>query len=127
MDYYLLESAYIYNMITKNHPPFSHFVIEVKTSGDINSIEWIRDKATLLLNLLQIKSIKEIFHEFTPQGISLVNILSSSHMAIHSWPEDQYLHIDLVICARDINKNKVKAIAQKVFLKSKIIVHELSY
>ena len=108
-------------------PYFTHFVIEVETEENIDSAGWVKDKTALLLNFLQIKSVKEIFHKFTPQGISFVSILSSSHMAIHSWPENRYLHIDLVTCTKNLDKKRMESVVQQVFLNSRTTVHELSY
>lgn len=128
MDYYSIRLVHIYTqMKNTKRPYFTHFVIEVQTQSDTNSIKWIKKKTTLLLDSLKIKSVKEISHKFDPHGISFVNILSSSHIAIHSWPEKQYLHIDLVTCTKNLNKKFMENVARKVFLESRIIIHELSY
>jgi len=36
---------------------------------------------------------------FSPKGITLVYILSESHLVIHTWPELGTAHIDLVTCS----------------------------
>lgn len=115
-------------MKAQKRPYFNHLVIEVTAmGGGFDSIEWVKDKISLLLGFLQIKPIKEISHKFMPQGISLVSILSSSHIAAHSWPEGNYLHIDLITCTKGVNENKVRQVAGKVFPESKLTVSELSY
>jgi len=38
------------------------------------------------------------FHNFKPQGVSWVVILSESHFTIHSWPEYWYAAIDMFAC-----------------------------
>ncbi|MFH1388608.1 MAG: S-adenosylmethionine decarboxylase [Patescibacteria group bacterium] len=45
--------------------------------------------------------IKTYKHLFTPQGISLVFILKESHLAIHTWPEKGYFHMDAVTCSKE--------------------------
>ena len=35
------------------------------------------------------------FHEFEPQGVSGVVVISESHFAVHAWPEHDYAAVDL--------------------------------
>lgn len=37
-------------------------------------------------------------HKFSPQGITGVVLLAESHIALHSWPEYNYLAIDIFTC-----------------------------
>ena len=37
-------------------------------------------------------------HKFSPQGITGVVLLAESHIALHSWPEYEYLAIDIFTC-----------------------------
>ena len=36
-----------------------------------------------------------IFHQFSPQGVSGVVVISESHLAIHTWPEFGYAAVDV--------------------------------
>jgi len=47
-----------------------------------------------------LKVVSHGYYNFTPYGATIVFILSSSHIAVHTWPENNYLHIDLVTCAK---------------------------
>ena len=38
-------------------------------------------------------------HAFTPQGVTGVAVLSESHVALHSWPEEGALFVDLATCS----------------------------
>ena len=40
-------------------------------------------------------------HEFQPQGYSCVFLLSESHLAIHTFPEDDSINIQLSSCVPD--------------------------
>ncbi|MGE5557466.1 MAG: adenosylmethionine decarboxylase [Bacillota bacterium] len=44
------------------------------------------------------EAVGSIFHEFEPQGISGVVVISASHLAIHTWPELGYAAVDIFIC-----------------------------
>lgn len=85
-------------------PFFRHIVIEAKCdSSDLDSLDWVNKKIISLLNKLKINIVSKLEHKFSPQGISSVYILSSSHLAVHTWPENKYLHIDLITCSRDVD------------------------
>ena len=38
-------------------------------------------------------------HEFAPQGVTGAAVLSESHIAVHSWPEEGVLFVDLATCS----------------------------
>ena len=38
------------------------------------------------------------FHQFTPQGITGILVLATSHLSIHTWPEENYASLDFYTC-----------------------------
>ncbi|MDR4503457.1 MAG: adenosylmethionine decarboxylase [Candidatus Scalindua sp.] len=42
--------------------------------------------------------LKQFYHEFIPSGITGVAILAESHIAIHTWPVEGYVAIDVFTC-----------------------------
>jgi S-adenosylmethionine decarboxylase len=40
-------------------------------------------------------------HQFSPQGVTGAAVLSESHIALHSWPENGVLFIDIATCSGD--------------------------
>jgi len=38
-------------------------------------------------------------HAFAPQGVTGVAVLSESHIAVHTWPEEGLLFVDLATCS----------------------------
>lgn len=42
--------------------------------------------------------VKTLSYDFTPHGVSVVVILSESHIAIHTWPEYKYQSVDIYTC-----------------------------
>lgn len=48
--------------------------------------------------------IREVaFHQFSPQGVSGVVVISESHLAIHTWPELGYAAIDVFTCGHRVD------------------------
>lgn len=46
-------------------------------------------------------------HKFDPYGRTLVLILSESHFTVHTYPEHDYISIDLYICNMETDLRKV--------------------
>ncbi len=44
-----------------------------------------------------------IFHQFSPQGVSGVVVISESHLAIHTWPELGYAAVDVFTCGERVD------------------------
>lgn len=45
----------------------------------------------------------EVYKKFEPIGITYCLLLSTSHFAVHVWPEKQFMHIDIFVCAGEGN------------------------
>ncbi len=43
------------------------------------------------------------FHNFNPQGVSGVIIISESHFSVHTWPEHDYAAVDIFTCSNSID------------------------
>ena len=42
--------------------------------------------------------INDIFHQFSPQGVTGVVAIAESHLCIHTWPEHGYAAADIFTC-----------------------------
>lgn len=60
-----------------------------------------RQVASVLTSAVEVSGatlIKPFFHQFAPQGVSGVIIISESHFTIHTWPEYGYAAVDVFTC-----------------------------
>lgn len=56
-----------------------------------------------------------VFHQFAPQGVSGVVIISESHLTIHSFPEHGYASVDVYTCGEHVSPQAaVRYIAEKL-------------
>lgn len=111
-----------------NRPFFRHFVIEINCSfEEANSIFWIESKCKQLISRFEIKIIKSTSHFFSPQGISLIYLISSSHMSIHTWPENNYIHIDFLTCDDNKIYDNIEPVLKEIFSDKQVKYLELKY
>jgi S-adenosylmethionine/arginine decarboxylase-like enzyme len=91
-------------MTNQSTPIINHFVAVIKSEQFENSIERIEDAAQSIASDMNLNVVKKLSHMFSPQGITLVYILSESHLIIHTWPESGVVHVDLVTCSPRLEK-----------------------
>lgn len=46
--------------------------------------------------------LKFTFHKFNPHGLTGILLLSESHIAFHSWPEFNYIALDIFSCGKKV-------------------------
>ena len=80
-------------------PTIHHYVALVKLKSLDNSPVFIKNVAKKVIKSLALTVVKKTSHIFYPQGVTLAYILSESHLLIHTWPEFNTIHIDLIICS----------------------------
>lgn len=57
--------------------------------------------------------IKECVHQFQPQGVSYLAVISTSHLSVHTWPECGYAAIDIFSCQEEIPQQVGEALAKQ--------------
>lgn len=48
-----------------------------------------------------------VYHNFVPEGMSVIAVLRESHVAIHTYPEYQALFLDVFTCGRHADPEKI--------------------
>lgn len=46
----------------------------------------------------RVTVLKSQFHQFSPQGVTGLLLLSESHLSVHTWPERGYCAMDFFTC-----------------------------
>lgn len=64
----------------------------------LNDADLLERKLTDLLHELGMQILHTYFHRFQPQGVTGTIVISTSHLAIHTWPEQRYAAFDLFTC-----------------------------
>lgn len=102
----------------------THLLLEFWGAKNINSVKIIKKALTEAVQACQATLLKIELHKFSPQGVSGVAMIAESHISIHTWPEYQYVAIDIFMCG---DKDPYKAIGplKKNFQPKKVEVIEM--
>lgn len=107
-------------------PVISQFITMVKLGENFpNSSDELHQISKAISERLNLTIVKEDYHKFSPIGITFVSILAQSHLVLHTWPEFQMLHIDLVSCSGSLNEDLVRDTLQEIFSKNNILYFNL--
>ena len=52
--------------------------------------------------------VAEVFHQFSPHGVSGVVVIAESHLTVHTWPERSFAAVDLFTCSTTLDHSKVE-------------------
>lgn len=113
-----------------NKPHLNHFIIEITgiCRKDLKRFKSIKPQILDFIKKASLKVVKQVYHNFFPEGTTAIFILSSSHLSVHSWPEQGYLHMDLLTCdSRNLDKMNIYSWIKDSFKTQKINVRRISY
>jgi len=88
-------------MTSQSTPIINHYSALIT----IDNLDNLEKCINTFINRLDLHVVKRVNHLFKPVGETIIYILSESHLAIHTWPEKNMIHIDLVSCS-GISKEK---------------------
>jgi S-adenosylmethionine decarboxylase len=89
--------------------------------------EVLNDEEKITRYMLQAAEISgativgEVFHRFSPHGVSGAVVIAESHLSIHTWPEYRYAALDLFTCGDNVDPWK-----GFTFLRKKLRAERLS-
>lgn len=59
----------------------------------------LRTHCLRLVEEAGLASVGDFFHQFDGGGVTGMVVLAESHMSIHTWPEKQYVTVDVYVCS----------------------------
>lgn len=73
----------------------------VQNGLQLTEAEVLESTLMTVARKLELTVVNSFTHTFEPHGLSSVLILAESHLAVHTWPENRYLHLDVFTCSAD--------------------------
>lgn len=67
-------------------------------TGALNDAERLRELLRLAAAAAGARVLAVQVHAFQPQGLTGLAMLSTSHLAVHTWPEHGYAAVDVFTC-----------------------------
>lgn len=109
-------------MFAKTKYSGKHLILDIKNIrnksiiDDLEELKSIMDTICISNNFTVLQRIEEIFE---PQGLSIIYLLSESHMSIHTFPEKNYIAFDLYTCREYETDDEYKKIHEYIIKKTK--------
>ncbi len=122
----VLQKAFGAIVKEKNQFLGKHLIAEfwgVTIEEDMRKIEKILIEAARETGSTPLEVVS---HKFSPQGFSAMILLAESHIALHYWPEEEYLAVDIFTCGKKSNPQKGLEYLRKQFQPQKIEVQKIS-
>jgi S-adenosylmethionine decarboxylase proenzyme len=73
----------------------------------------IKNMIERAINIFELKKFELSIHSFQPQGITGFAVVGESHVSMHTWPERNYAHMEILTCRRIPNDLNVDDIPPK--------------
>ncbi|MFN3621450.1 MAG: adenosylmethionine decarboxylase [Nitrososphaerales archaeon] len=67
----------------------------------ISRVDILRELIERIIVESGLKPLSSSYHQFEPYGVSGFYLLRESHFSIHTWPEFQYVAVDVFSCGAD--------------------------
>ena len=64
----------------------------------ISFVDTIKETMERVAEESGLTTIRGFFHQFQPQGVTGIILLSESHLSIHTWPEHSLVNLDIFTC-----------------------------
>ena len=72
----------------------------------LHNVDGIKTVLNIICTKHNFQCLEIVQHQFVPWGISIMYLLSESHITIHTFPERNYLAFDIYTC-REYTDNKI--------------------
>lgn len=85
-----------------------HFLCELSGCNPLalNDLDTVKRALNDAAAAAGVTILGSFFHRFEPHGISGLLCLAESHLAIHTWPANQYAAIDIYTCGEAVAPEK---------------------
>ena len=86
-----------------------HMICDIKNIKNkelLNDINKIKQALDMICEKENYSILGRLEHQFEPEGLTIIYLLSESHISIHTFPEREYAALDIYTC-REYPDNSV--------------------
>jgi len=69
--------------------------------------------------------VGDVFHKFSPHGVSGAVVIAESHLSIHTWPEHNFAALDLFTCGESVDPWKAFNYIQEILEAKNVQTQEI--
>jgi S-adenosylmethionine decarboxylase len=84
----------------------------IQNTNLLNNMAGLKNKLKQICQDNDFQILQETEHQFTPQGCSILFLLSESHLSIHTFPEKNHMSFDIYTCRQYTNNDEYNKIYQ---------------
>jgi S-adenosylmethionine decarboxylase len=82
----------------------------IRNTGTLNDIDDVKEILDTICREHKYTVLHKVEHVFSPQGFTILYLLSESHISVHTFPERNYLAFDLYTCRSYDNNDEYLSI-----------------
>jgi S-adenosylmethionine decarboxylase proenzyme len=79
-------------------------------SSLLNNMTYLEQLLTKAAQDAGMEILYAYFYQFHPQGVTGMLVLSTSHISIHTWPEERYASLDFYTCGEQDPIDQVESL-----------------
>lgn len=95
-----------------------HLVVDIIKINDTEKIEKVENIKVLMEQIIEennLNVVGEVHKQFEPVGATCLYLLAESHLTCHTYPEKNYMALDLYCCNDKIEFKNVLDLIHKFF------------
>lgn len=80
----------------------------------LDDVDYIRDALEKAAAAAGATIVQTVMHRYLPQGITGICLVQESHLSIHTWPEYEFVAVDIFMCGKEGDPEKALDYLQNV-------------
>lgn len=92
-----------------------HIIAEFWQCQNSNSTQVIKEALLRAVKACRAELLALKIHRFSPKGISGIAMIGESHISLHTWPENDYMAIDIFTCGQKVKPYLALEALKKIF------------
>ena len=92
-----------------------HAICEFWGASHLDSVEHTEQALRAAAAAGGVTLIDVFVHQFSPHGVSGVAVIAESHLAVHTWPEYDYMAADMFTCGDNVDLEAIIGVLRDAF------------
>ncbi|HTL87060.1 MAG TPA: polyamine aminopropyltransferase [Acidimicrobiia bacterium] len=92
-----------------------HAICEFWGASHLNSVERAEQALRDASAAGNVTLLDVFVHQFSPHGVSAIAVIAESHLALHTWPEHDYLAADFFTCGDSADVEAIIGVLRDAF------------